>query len=198
MDRDSKMSLEKMMVDQILETSRERIDFIHRELNASTNKAKFPLDLFNNFFAPYFFGDKQLSRDTDIFATWIGIAGSPMSSVDIINAQGQIEFTVPPLFDTNVIDILKKENLLNSVMDEYSNYSNTLPATAMNFVRNKLLPTADKALADTGHGENLSGWAKIAAYYDEKNPKPISTTTLASTNKSVVSNNDDDDLNYDV
>ena len=177
----------------MMTTAKDRIDFIHGNLAAEVNRATFPLDLFNTHFAPFLFGEVPLQKDSELFSTWIGIAGSPMASVDIINKAGQVEFTVPPLFDTNVIDILRKDRGLNQVIDNYNNYSNALPAVAMGFVKNNLLPAADEAIANSDHKEALSGWAKVAQYYNKLPGKQTEATPAGD-----ISNNGDDDLSYDV
>ncbi len=187
------MELEEAVINQMMDNARKRIDFIHNKLNEDTNRVKFPLDLFNTYFAPYFFGQKPITEDTDIFATWIGIAGSPTSEVDVIDLSGKIVFTVPPLFNTDVIDILRKNSELSRTIENYNNYSNALPAVAMGFVKNNLLPAADNALNTAQRKNDLSGWATIAQYYIKPEEK-LQITKGASN----IGNNEDTDLNYDI
>lgn len=185
------MSLEQLMVDQIMEQAKTRIDFIHEKLIETAERAKFPVDLFTEHFAPYFFGDKQVPRDADIFGTWVGIAGSPMASVDVVDKSGKVEFTVPPLFDTNILDLHGKGGL-SRVIENYNNYSNSLPAMAMGYVKNNLLPAAEEAVGNPTHSEALVGWAKIAQYY-----KRTESSQVQSTSQEGIANNNDDDLSYE-
>lgn len=185
------MSLEQLMVDQMMDQAKTRIEFIHEKLIETAEKAKFPVDLFTEHFAPYFFGDKPVPKDADIFGTWVGIAGSPMASVDVVNKTGKVEFTVPPLFDTNVLDLQNRNNL-SRVIDNYNNYSNSLPAMAMGYVKNNLLPAAEEAVGKPTHSEALVGWAKIAQYYNRASP-----TENNKDSQEGIANNTDDDLSYE-
>lgn len=187
------MELEEAVISQMMDNARKRIDFIHNKLNEGIVKVKFPLDLFNIYFAPYFFGQKPITEDTDIFATWIGIAGSPTSEVDVVDISGKIVFTVPPLFNTDVIDILKKNSELSRTIENYNNYSNALPAVAMGFVKNNLLPAADNALNASHRKNDLSGWAAIAQYYIKPEEKQQLSQGISN-----INNADDTDLNYDI
>lgn len=185
------MELEQAVVNQMMDNAKKRIDFIHNRLAETATRVRFPINLFNDYFAPYFFGQKPISEQSDIFATWIGIAGSPTSEVDVIDTTGNIVFTVPPLFNTDVIDILRKDSELSRVIDSYNTYSNALPAVAMGFVKNNLLPAADNALNTIGKADKITGWAKIAQYYTPKEQK--SQPIISS-----IGNNEDTDLNYDI
>lgn len=185
------MELEQVAFKQMMDNAKKRINFIHNSLIETNTKVKFPIELFNNYFAPYFFGQIPINEQSDIFSTWIGIAGSPTSEVDIVDTLGNIVFTVPPLYNTDVIDILRKNSELSKVVDNYNNYGNALPAVAMGFVKNNLLPAVTDIIDKDNIADNLTGWAKIAQHY-------MPTSQPSEQNKSTISNNEDTDLNYDV
>ena len=184
------MSLENMVREQVMTAASDKINFIYNKLNTPDMLAKLPLHVFNQYFAPYFFGQKPLEQDSDMFSAWVGIAGSPMAPVEIID-NGNVVFVVPALYDTNAINLMKGNNV-SRVMDEFSNHSNSLPAVSMKFVQNRLLPEADQiAKPTTGNNEQ---WKLVADHY-----LPTETKTSSSqTSKGNLANNSDDDLNYDI
>lgn len=186
--KENNMSLETMVRDQIMTSASEKINMIYNRLNEPSSLAKLPLQVFDQYFAPYFFGQKPLLPDSDIFSTWVGIAGSPMAPVEIID-NNQVVFVVPPLYDTEAVNLMKNNNM-TMVMSEYSQHSNSLPAVAMNFVENTLLPQADKVT--TGGKKNVERWGVVAEHY-----KPTEAKTITATKGTLVNNNDDD-LSYDV
>ena len=79
---------------------------------------------------------------------------------------------------------------MTKVMSEYSNHGNALPAVAMKFVENTLLPQADKLAQETK--PNIDKWGKVAQHYQPKQ------TEATADNKGELVNNSDDDLTYDV
>lgn len=188
MGKENNMSLETMVRDQIMTSASDKINMIYNRLNEPSTLAKLPLHVFDQYFAPYFFGQKPLSPDSDIFSTWVGIAGSPMAPVEIID-NNKVVFVVPPLYDTEAINLMKNNNM-TMVMSEYSQHSNSLPAVAMKFVENTLLPQADKVTKDTK--PNIEQWAAVAEHY-----KPAEVKAEAA-DKGTLQNNSDDDLSYDV
>ena len=183
------MSLENMVRDQVMSAASDKINFIYNKLNTPDMLAKLPLHVFNQYFAPYFFGQKPLEQDSDMFSAWVGIAGSPMAPVEIID-NGNVVFVVPALYDTNAINLMKG-NSVSRVMDEFSAHSNSLPAVSMKFVQNRLLPEADQIAKPTTSDNEQ--WKHVASHY-----LPTENKTNATTNKGSLANNSDDDLNYDI
>ena len=182
------MSLENMVRDQMMTAASEKINFIYNRLNEPSLLAKLPLQVFDQYFAPFFFGQKPLERDSDMFSTWVGIAGSPMAPVEIID-NNKVVFVVPPLYDTEAINLMKNTNMTR-VMDEYGAHRNSLPAVAMKYVENTLLPQVDKVTQDTK--SNVERWSAVAEHYK---PAEAKATPVA---KGTMVINSDDDLSYDV
>jgi hypothetical protein len=178
----------------MLNSAETTINLAYDKLSPESNKQKLPLEIFNTYFAPYFFGQKSLPNDSDIFATWIGIAGSPMSSVDIINTNNETVFTIPPLYNTNIINFLKA-NDFSSIMNEYSLHSNSLPSVSMNFVQNRLLPEADNIVDSSKKHPYIEQWGDIANLYQPDNK---SATKKDKTIINTIVNNSDDGLSYDI
>ncbi len=79
---------------------------IHSELVTSPGlRKKLPEELFVAYFLPLFAG-LETHPDVNI-GRWVSIAGTPFAEVDIINTQGHTLYTVPPIFESKVIDTTK-------------------------------------------------------------------------------------------
>ena len=188
MGKETVMSLENMVRDQIMTAASEKINFIYNRLNEPSSLTKLPLQVFDQYFAPYFFGQKALERDSDMFSTWVGIAGSPMAPVEIVD-NNKVVFVVPPLYDTEAINLMKNTNMTR-VMDEYGAHRNSLPAVAMKYVENTLLPQVDKVTQESKG--NIEKWGVVANHYKPAEAKAVPTA------KGTMVNNSDNDLSYDV
>lgn len=160
------------------------INMAYESLVTDRENNKFPLQLFDQYFAPYFFQGVPVPEGADIFETWIGIAGSPLAPVDIIDEDVCV-FTIPPLYDTSLINMLSTRGT-SQVIDELSLYSNKPPGTYNDFVENKLLPTVDNNLSDKDI--IYDKWQAIASRYK------VTDTKVAN---SVNTNHDDDDISYE-
>lgn len=95
-----------------------------------------PETVFKEYFYPFFKGEVTAATQPGIVAEWIAIAGSAMCEVNVVDAQGKVEFTVPPLFDSSIIESAKRR-LGNSFADIYSQYkmhSANLPIVGEKFL----------------------------------------------------------------
>lgn len=60
--------------------------------------------IFVGIFLPYFAGDEERAYPQANAAMWIDrVAGSPYKAVNVIDVQGQVLFTVPPLLDRSAV-----------------------------------------------------------------------------------------------
>ena len=188
------MSFEKAIADHLREESQEKIDLIYTRLNQGAQNARFPKDKFDLFFAPYFLGQKPISKDSDIFSTWAGIAGSPMASVDIVDSNNNVVFTVPPLYNTSVIDLAKPESKIGMKLEEYQMMSADLPGRSIGYIEKELLPTLSKTISNITHDGYNEDWNNIAKHYNV----PTGPTSENKESTNGIANNTDDDLQYDV
>lgn len=173
--------LEKSIVNQMLNKADKAITVTYESLVSDAPNNKFSLELFDTYFAPYFFQGKEMPKDIDLFGTWIGIAGSPMAAVDIYDKNKYV-FTVPPIYDTSLIDLTASTSRVSKVMDELSLYDGASPGKSLSFVENRLLPAADDVVT-TETTSIDSKWAEIASRYK------VTNTSVSSTGG--IANNDD-------
>ncbi len=172
--------------------------FVDQILNSSADiRNKLPEEVFVKAFLPYFSGIVPMDNTSAVKANWIGIAGTPMSPVDVIDSTGNVIFTVPPLLDTSVINLTRnsrEDRSIASIHDEYNLRTNHIPAVANTFISNALNNEAGKILQEVpGKMEaNAKVWNSIFERYG------IDTSNL-NTDKPVTSNQPDptDDVVYD-
>lgn len=146
--------------------------FFHEALVVSSPRPYVPEQLFVNYFLPYFSGQIPASSANPFFAQWVGIAGTPMTEVDVIDHQGRILFTVPALFNTSFISPERNGRSYSNIMLEYELRSTHIPVAATNFLANSL----DGKFGDTvnqpgASPEQTDRWLTIFARYGIAPPK---------------------------
>lgn len=118
-----------------------QIDSSYSALVVNATKTRLPEHVFVSFFLPFFSGELEhpalVGRNP--LTDWISIAGTPMAEVDITDVSNNTVFTIPSLFDTNIIDIINRKpgNALSDLYSQYDMRSN-VPSAANNYLANAL------------------------------------------------------------
>ena len=86
----------------IIDIDERFLDDISQDLPRGT----LPEHLFRDNFLPYFTQEKEM-KDDSIIKTWMAIAGGPNRAVDIISPDGEVLFTIPPFYDTGLVEVHK-------------------------------------------------------------------------------------------
>ena len=76
-------------------------------MDSATNRLS--EEKFKQFFLPYFIGEK--SHD-NIIVKWMEIAGSPLMQVHLVNDEGEVVNTIPPLIKGGIEEGTDIDNLL--------------------------------------------------------------------------------------
>lgn len=81
-------------------TEEQNIQKITNELQGGFQKDKacIPESIFVEYFLPYFTGEIAIDDESIILAKWIDLAGSPYSSVDLIDKNNNVVGEVPGIF----------------------------------------------------------------------------------------------------
>lgn len=96
-----------------------------------------PEDIFKNYFLPMFAG-LETHPDASV-GVWISIAGTPFAEVDIIDNSRQVLFTVPPIFERNIVDPTKPNTIpLSVVTDTVEKMIKQSPYRAVAFLNRHL------------------------------------------------------------
>lgn len=162
-------------------------------VNPMSNLAKLPEEIFVNSFLPYFSGKKSIAEDPSIFSYWIGIAGSPTSEVQIIDAAGNKLYTVPPMSDSNTVDISKgaEGTTMQEIIVNYTLYKNVTPMKGKNYLDSALDVKADELVGKSDYFKrNEQRWAEIFKRYGIS-PVP------GKQESDAVAQSDSDELEYD-
>lgn len=165
-------------------------------LVVQVNKAHLPETVFQQHFLPFFAGelDAPSLKGRDVITDWISIAGTPMSEVDIVGENGETIFTVPPIFDTNIIQHVNRKagNSLRDIMIEYEMRKGGVPAQASNFLNEALAAKSSDLVPDTAHAAVTTGrWNEIMKRYNK------SSIDNSDAPKQTISNDPGDDVVYD-
>lgn len=127
---------------------------------------QFPEALFLQHFFPFFIGDvpaTQLINNT----TWIDkVAGSSHNPVDIIDAAGQVLFTVPPMFDTSVLDQAQSGGQTMTLVERhYSRLKEIDVSGSQQFLKNTLSSIHVKDKPTEQLYANFRAWNDILIRY---------------------------------
>ena len=174
-----------------------KIDFAFDSLVTNAQPtAVVPEDVFVYHFLPYFSGEKPMAADSKVMENWVGISGTPTNEVLVVDKTGKPLYKVPPVFDTHVLDVTKR-NIGQSMSDIYSGFAmrnNNLPVQANNFLMNALGQRMDGLVGkkEVKLSETQQRWQDIMTRYGKK---PVSEKQSLLPN--TTTENPGDDLVYD-
>jgi len=145
-------------LDQVAAQS--EIDEVMDEIQAEPD-VKVPEHVFREIFLPVFSG--QLKEDKDFIAHWIGLVGSPVSSADVVDPQGNVLFKVPPIYETDRLSTERQGPRYESFLMEYSEQSKLHPALGQKIFVESSAEKLETAFADKT--PNVQGWRTVFQYY---------------------------------
>jgi hypothetical protein len=161
------------------------INDVFDALVVNSDKGRLPEEIFKSYFLPYFSGEIPLTN-TSVIPDWISVAGSMVSEVDILDNTGNTLFTVPSLFNTNIINRINDDSHnLNEIYTSFEAQKSNIPAVANNFLMNELDNKAKSIVTPTIDSNSETKWNDILKRYGK-----ISSSTSTS------SETHDDDLEY--
>lgn len=99
-------------------------EFINELMDAiETPKVKIPEPVFREIFLPYFTGEKKATKSEEAVAHWVGLVGSATESAEVVSVKGEVLFEVPPMYDSDKINTVKKETDMTNLGSIFSNYA---------------------------------------------------------------------------
>lgn len=180
----------KSMADQIREDSAAFIAEHHAAIVGVYQNAKIPEEVFRHHFLPHFSGKPDENPKRNVVAEWIGVAGTAMSRVDVTNEKGETLFTVPPIMDSNIIDLNKVGGKrLGDLLGEYNLHRlNGLRGADQRYMNNTIQPHLNSiTTGESGADVAQSEWSKVFGYYG-----------LGAGGKTNESKKDEDDGSSDL
>lgn len=190
------VTVENQLKQQQIEEISGSMNSIYDSLVVHAPHGRLPEEIFKERFLPTFAGEAPMVKDSAVIAEWIGVAGTAMNEVDIIDSKGNVLFTVPSIFDTNVLEITKR-NAGESIADIYKEFNlrhNHIPIVADKYLAESLsgkLQEITKPVADGN--PNQKRWTEILGRYG----KAPSATQNQNTGNQQKSSTDLDDVVYD-
>ena len=139
-----------------------------------SNISVLPEAIFVQEFLPYFCGEKNFDDNVNILPTWIGIAGSPMNEVRIIDKNNKPLFNIPAIQGNPIKDVLNKNNgqRFLSVVAGYELRRNVTPQHGENFLNEALEKRIEALnLQNQSSNEDEQRWREILIHYG-KAPSP--------------------------
>lgn len=135
---------------------------------------------------------------------WIRqVAGNAMKAVDILNKEGKVVCTVPPIFAPKNTTIVKGDNPvanLSSVLTICNARANQMPTKRQEIIAATMQPYVDRAESHTD--EWVKEWIKLTEYFkiprkDWLAADPLSPEDEAKENLVLVREDEDDETYQD-
>ena len=184
---------EQAIIDNMIQTTQKETNDLFDILVAKKENSRLPETIFQGYFLPYFSGREPITKDSKIMAEWISIAGTPMNEVDIIDEDDAVLFTVPSLFDTNILNVVNNagHRTFAGIFSEYQLHNNNLPQLGDSFLGKALSGKLDQIQTDSDlQDKNLTAWKTIFHRYNITDPSDQKTTPSTGVA-------DDDLIEYD-
>ena len=188
------MSNVKRMEDIIVEHYREQnskswdetLKMIEETFFSEEEKKKFPVSLFEKHFLPFFTGEKDFNAEPQARIKWLQIADGPTNQVDLIDEKGNTVVIVPPLIDTNLIDVSKVEagRKWKEIIVDYHQNNSIIPSLGLNGFIKDIVPKLEVLESNL---VNNSSWFKLFEFFN--------INKKLEANKEVSLNQNNDMLN---
>lgn len=181
------------------ESIRDGINDIFNALVIDKENAVLPENLFVTNFLPFFAGERDIKQERQFMSNWIGVAGSPTREVDIIDTRGQVLYTVPSLFNTNMIETVVNadDTRLTKVIMDYEQTKTDFPIPANDRVGIDLHHKLKESLGNVDENmvnQTSDRWNQI---FDRYNLKPKNDNSLNTNNDSNKKSDLSDEFEYD-
>jgi len=180
----------KRMQDTIIENAKQQEELFFNGIIKASQEArtKLPEEVFVKNFLPFFSGKQSIKEYPEVIPSWIGIAGSPTSPVDVVGDSGEVLFTVPGFYDTTVIKANSrfKDSSLGDTMIHYEMDKSVIPQRANNRINKELERKLPGIFQESSiQDENKKSWNTIFERYgiktdEDKKQEHSESTTVRS------------------
>jgi hypothetical protein len=166
-------------------------------VDSNNEPAYLPEEIFVGYFLPYFAGVKKVTNKDTVIKDWLGVAGAPGQPVTILIGDGHTReplFVVPPLFDSSVIDVEKRDpgEAFNNIYAVYDMQRRNLAKAGENYLINGLEDKFNKITKSPEHfTEHHNAWVDIFVRYGYLDKDK---TQIGSNSNNKL---DDDELIYE-
>jgi hypothetical protein len=183
---------EEVIRQQKITQIQESMNFAYDSLVSSQAKTQLPENVFVSYFLPFFAG-QPVAPGRNVVAEWIGVAGTPMSEVDVVDVSGQVLFTVPAIFNTNILEIANRQagRSFADIFSEYELRKAGVPIAANGYLAQNLHSKASEIIKGEHNVSFIANqWAMIMSRYGI-----VSAAAAIANNK--LQDTGSDDVMYD-
>lgn len=169
-DKPVQTSADDALRQQTLEQVRQSTSFAYDSLVVQQNKQKIPEQVFVAHFLPYFSG-QDLAQGRNVVAEWIGVAGSPMAEVDVVDQKGEVVYSVPPIYNTNILEIANRKagQSVADIFQQYELRRAGVPAAANAYLNQNLADKSREMVIGQIDENSVAGrWNTIMSRYGIK------------------------------
>lgn len=182
----------------ILESEIGRAVNVLKNDNFLNPRVKYPEEKFKKYFAPFFLGIFEPPQGENIQALWAQETGSLQNEVEVVDRQGNTLFVVPPMLNTNTIDLASttasglRFSAINQIFEEDSrNFPEKARLEYFQNLSSKLSVIHNSIHKDTSH---IELWIKIFKFYNIDPEKVLLEKT--SENKETLKNSFEKDFEF--
>ncbi len=124
----------------------------------------FPEYLFKSTWLPFFAGlTDEISGKKATISDWLDVAGTAYNEVDIVDQDGKVLFTVPPLLrDTPLMEKRHPNDTMREAMAEYINYASLHPKMGKAYLEKVISSKIPRKPADVRY---IRRWNDIFVRY---------------------------------
>ncbi len=177
-----------------IEAGQADVENAYDTLFGNVEHARLPEEIFKETFLPLFAGQIKDGPNSKLTTNWIGIAGSPMLPVDIIDSKDNVLFTVPPLMSSDFVGLGSQRagRTFNSIFKEAKEQASRVPVLGQVIIANEGSKKI-KEMKPSLDNEDVKQWESIMKRYNIELPTYDSEGKVVKNKKSDGS----DDLVFD-
>lgn len=162
----------QQLSDEKLDRWEEQLQQLNEQLTnaAVIDRPRIPERYFAGLFLPFFAGDAERAYPQVNLVMWVNrVAGNPYHEVDVIDRDGQVLFTVPPVFDRRAVDpqksVQSNATPVSHVVASAQQYTNLSPAMGDQYIRSELTKRALVMRVPANVLAHVESWNQIFARY---------------------------------
>jgi len=185
---------DRMMATDIRK-AKENINEVYNEIVVENkpDHGELPESVFKDHFLDYFKNIEKAEDDTKLLK-WIEVSGGPYNPTDLIDNNGDVVLTVPPIYGKPDVDDEALSNLqMHDVVAKFTNKASVLYASGISYLTTELSSIPENISSNAS--KDISGWKQVINHYDKDNKKV--NKDLPKHKAKILAPIDDDDLSYD-
>lgn len=147
----------------------QKVEQVYNILQQETHKSTINEIVFVEMFLEFFYNFAKYKKITDdkLLLKWFDLSGSPYNEVDVLDREGKVLFTVPPIYAKSVVISDNLNNgFFNNVTAEYHQNSRMTQEIANNQLVNRLA-NGPRFLDKSKNKDITQDWINIFKRYNE-------------------------------